>query len=344
VLDDVKPLGPDLQLGDFNFVTKKYISFISQLGYTGSGWQHRVLTEHLLHFGVINWTDISHTITATGHLPANTFQKPLEAMELAWREDLDKAKFSINSLIGVCSLDEVEPYVLASSTDAGDAPAGSLMTQYRVNGRTWFDFVTTYKQKTCCSLKPIYDICLASEARNVGLAIFALKHFNCPLLEFKTDSVMFKMRKRRMPDIATFRYSDISSLRQRYVADHKLNCYCDVTHNTSVALIFRMYQAKESDYMQCEPIKPSRNHLLTIQDLAWNRVSPQEAEHHEGGLLIVGAPGTGKSHLCLQLIARLRAEGFRVEVLSKTWVASQRIDGVTADHWVQRYLNRAHPM
>ena len=31
VLDDVKPLGSDLQLGDFNFVTRKYVSFISQL-------------------------------------------------------------------------------------------------------------------------------------------------------------------------------------------------------------------------------------------------------------------------------------------------------------------------
>ena len=51
-------VGPTL--GDLNFLTKKAKSFVLQLGYTGPGWQHRVLTEWLLHTGVISW-EISRT-------------------------------------------------------------------------------------------------------------------------------------------------------------------------------------------------------------------------------------------------------------------------------------------
>jgi len=103
-------------LGDFNFATSKYTNFISQLGYTGPGWQHKVLTEHLLHFGVISFSDISHTFTATGRLPADIFKKQLEAMETA-RQDKDLAKFSVNSLIGLCNLDETDSYSLTSSAN-----------------------------------------------------------------------------------------------------------------------------------------------------------------------------------------------------------------------------------
>ena len=53
-------------------------------------------------------------------------------------------------------------------------------------------------------------------------------------------------------------------------------------------------------------------------------------------------PGTGKSHFCLQLIEKLKYN-YRVEVVSKTWVASQRINGVTADHWIRKFMTRGTP-
>lgn len=40
-LDDVQPMR-DTTLGDLNFVTKVPSEPITQLGYTGQGWQHRV--------------------------------------------------------------------------------------------------------------------------------------------------------------------------------------------------------------------------------------------------------------------------------------------------------------
>ena len=55
-----------------------------------------------------------------------------------------------------------------------------------------------------------------------------------------------------------------------------------------------------------------------------------------GGLLVLGLPGTGKSHLCKQIVSKLRGEGKHVEVLSKTHVASQRVGGVTCDQFIRR--------
>ena len=54
------------EVGDINFVSAKATNCIHQLGYTGPGFQHRVLTEHLRHFGVIVWADMSHNFTASG--------------------------------------------------------------------------------------------------------------------------------------------------------------------------------------------------------------------------------------------------------------------------------------
>ena len=83
-LDDIEVQANCLNLGDLNFVTKKAKNFVLQLGYTGPGWQHRVLTEWLLNAGVICWADISHTLTATAHHPADILTQPLRVMEAAW--------------------------------------------------------------------------------------------------------------------------------------------------------------------------------------------------------------------------------------------------------------------
>ena len=42
--------------------------------------------EHLLHFGIIDWSCVSHTLTATGHLPGGIFARPLRLMEEAWAD------------------------------------------------------------------------------------------------------------------------------------------------------------------------------------------------------------------------------------------------------------------
>ena len=68
------------ELGDLNLVTKKPTNFIKQLGYTGCGWQRRILTEWLPYTAVIGWQDISHQICAQGHLPHDVLKKHLREL------------------------------------------------------------------------------------------------------------------------------------------------------------------------------------------------------------------------------------------------------------------------
>ena len=75
--------------------------------------------------GVLCWEDISHTLTATAHLPAGLLTKPLRQMEVAWG-DSPLAKLAVNSLIGLWAIDSCFSHTLRSSTYETDAPVGSL--------------------------------------------------------------------------------------------------------------------------------------------------------------------------------------------------------------------------
>ena len=108
------------KLGDLSFVTRAYSNCKAQLGYTGPGWQHRCHTEWLLYTGVIGWGHISHTFTATAHLPADLFVGPLMQMEKAWPGGSIHATRSITSLIGLWCLDEAVCYKVITSNHGGD--------------------------------------------------------------------------------------------------------------------------------------------------------------------------------------------------------------------------------
>jgi len=151
------------ELGDLCFVIEKYTSFIAQLGYTGQGWMHRVQAEWLLHTGTIDWSCISHTLTATTHLPFNLFVAPLRKMEAAWN-DRDLAKRSVNSLIGLWCIDEPKSYKARTSTHVGDCPPGASKRIFHWNdggvSGVIYDFVTTTKLIGCTSCRPLHDLCM----------------------------------------------------------------------------------------------------------------------------------------------------------------------------------------
>ena len=81
------------------------------------------MAEHLLHFGICSWEDITYVFNATGHLPAGLFARPLEQMTLAW-EDIDNgyvlSKLSVNALIGLMAIDQAKTFKHSCSTDSSD--------------------------------------------------------------------------------------------------------------------------------------------------------------------------------------------------------------------------------
>ena len=194
-LDEIKErVSPEL--GDLNFVTRRATGFVRQLGYCGPGWQHRVQTEFLLHTGVICWDDISHVLTATAHHPAELLKRPLQIMESAW-EEMDHAKRSVNSLIGLFCIDDGFAHRLVSSNDERDAPEGSLKSTFYYEGGFVTDYIVSTRLLTSASCRPLHDLCMCTEAVRVGQMIYALKQERATIYEFKTDSILYSPLKRR---------------------------------------------------------------------------------------------------------------------------------------------------
>ena len=59
--------------------------------------------------------------------------------------------------------------------------------------------------------------------------------------------------------------------------------------------------------------------------------------------MIEGIAGTGKSTYARGIVERLKSMGKKVAIISKTHVASSRIDGSTADVWVRRFILGGSP-
>ena len=100
----------------------------------------------MLHYGIINWDCISHTFSATGHLPAGIFARPLRMMEEAW-EGIEEgellSKLSVNALIGLMAIDQSKMYRHSCSTTAEDMPEqASLQSVVCAGDKTLYDFVT----------------------------------------------------------------------------------------------------------------------------------------------------------------------------------------------------------
>lgn len=115
--DEVVTLGNDLR--DFNWIDKGKIQTarrkLKSLPYQGPRWYSKQATQWLLMRGVITWNDVKFGLTATAHLPPNTFQEPQDQIEKIMNPEF--AKKAINSLLGIWTVDTHYSYVVATQHD-----------------------------------------------------------------------------------------------------------------------------------------------------------------------------------------------------------------------------------
>ena len=64
----------------------------------------------------------------------------------------------------------------------------------------------------------------------------------------------------------------------------------------------------------------------------------QAVSNDNQSLLVLGIAGTGKTTYLRHLVEHLRSCKKKVDIISKTHCASSRAGGVTADHYVRRYI------
>ncbi len=319
-LDDIQ-VRTEPGLGDLNFVTKKYSNLVKQLGYCGPGWQHRVQTEFLLYMKIISWEDVSHTLTATAHLPAGLLTQPLRKMEEAWQGDR-LAKLAINSLIGLWAIDQAFSHSMRSSAYETDAPPNSLKQTFHYEGGCTYDFITSTKLLSSSTCRPLHDLCMCTEAVRLGQMIYELQQSRAVIYEFKTDSVLYKPLKKTIPRLATLAFRDLDTLRDAHDPPLKRTKTLKtlwasgapepvflMTACPSDELVFRVQVAAESDPLKSNPGLPERSWELTPPTRDWSLLEPEEGERRvlEGGsLLCTGIAVTGKTTYMRGLVERLR--------------------------------------
>ena len=334
-------------IGDLNYFTAKYRNCIHQLGYTGPGWYSRIAAEWLLHTSVCKWGDLEFILDATAHLPAGLLCQPLEQMEAAWENQEREAKLSVNSLIGLWNIDESLVFTQTSSSREDDAPNQTcLKSTFHYGGGFIYDFITSTKLVSNASCRPLHDLCLCTEMVRVGQMLLALKHSRAIPYELKTDSILYKPLRRKKPNLQDVRYRDLDMIYTRSMPLAQPDV--QMTGLTSETPVFRVGAACARDLMLSRPESlPQRSpHQLELMDRSWCNLQPDigEASVLRGeSLLILGLAGTGKTTYVRGLVERLRADGKSVDIISKTHTAAKRAGGVTADHWVRRYLVNGSP-
>ena len=349
ILDSIQDCD-NFVLGDLVFVTLPYKSCVSQRGFVGAGWYHRVAVEWWLHTGVLTWRHITHKITATSRLPNSVLREPLEIMERCW-DDPDDAKFAVNSLLGCWAIKRNVIYSLTTSTSELDEPPGTTLKRYVAHdtGQV-IDWVKEIEAVGGQSKRPLHDVVLSTECVRMGMALYMLERMSIPkrcILEMKVDSVLFVAGKRAkdkiMKNIGTTKYADLHDLRDHYEGRYgsRLDELCSLKRVDSDAEVYRVHEATDKDFMKGAveaKVDPSRAPFaIESYTQEWKDLSEDEALVHVqngGSLLVLGAPGTGKS----TFLSKASKDLTPIARVSKTWVASSRINGVTLDSFVRRHV------
>ena len=336
--DDIEPTC--YALGDLMFCTKAYKCCVRQYGYTGPGWMHRCQAEWLLYVGVVSWQDLPYKLNALGRLPAELFKGPLEIMEKAWENGLGKQ--SVNAMIGLWCRDQCVSYKIVTSEHPGDAPANSLKRIFKYDGGSVTDYIMKAELTTTVSMRPLWDLCMGTEATRVGQMLHVLRKQRAQIYELKTDSVLYKLPKKKKGVLETLTFKNLS-VRDLFepAGQRRLDQHYTLVPVQSDELVFRVSAATGGDPLMCDPKGPRRSGTYSHKILAWRDLTEAEAREaivNGQSLLVLGLPGVGKSFFCKDLVQQLTALGKRVDITSKTHTASARAGGVTADCYVRRHI------
>jgi len=272
----------------------------------------------------------------------------LKKMEAAWEGEEVLAKFSVNSLIGLWAIDEASLTKVRTSAREDDRPTGEpcLTSVFHYGESQYvFDFMTTTKLVSNSSCRPLHDLCMCTEAVRVGQMLLALKLAGAIPYELKTDSVLYKPLKRRRVELGELTFRSLDTLYTR--ANPLARPAVQLAAVCSDEKPFRVKKAVERDLMKMNPEPPLRSWELKLKPRVWEELSKPEGERRvmelQQGLLVLGIAGTGKTTYCKGIVERLEAQKIKVDVISKTHVASRRAGGVTADHWVRRHVVNGTP-
>ena len=272
-------------------------------------------------------------------------------MEDAWGEDRLMAKLSVNQCIGLWATDKTHVYSVKTTGQGLDAPGAYCKRIVQYAGGQTVDHVYATRCLTNFSMRPIWDQIMATESVRVAQLIYILGQLRVPqrcIKSVKTDCVVVQGlepgRRRRVLGIADTCFKDLANLRRKYEKPGKNqmqldDAYAMASREDDEDPVFRYGEGSVLQGFYKEPVMDAREPEPVM---AWRDLNEADAlaAATEEGLLVLGPPGTGKTHWVRSLVQRLREQGKRVDVIAKTHAACQNFgcDAQTADHWVRRHV------
>ena len=320
------------ELGDLSFVHLRSRKSAWNLlpGMHGTTWLPKNVVAWLLERREITWDDIKWTLTASGHIPKTAFKEVLDIMEEAWSwENAHMAKLSINSMVGLLARSDSMVYAVRSSHNQMDG-IGATMSQffcYENATKTIHDFIWAKSVIDNASCRPVHDQILGHEY----ILMAKIRHLTANIdnrfvRQIKTDCVLYqdvplKHRKTLQRVAEEVTYEDGSPM-YRFLAEGELT-----------PLLVNDSERLPMASSEPEPLRK------------WQTIAEGDLEAHVlsgQSVLITGMPGTGKTFRARSLIARLRAEGKIVEVVSKTHASVANLGANaharTADYFTRRFI------
>jgi hypothetical protein len=173
--------------------------------------------------------------------------------------------------------------------------------------------------------------------------LYVLHRQGARVYELKTDSVLYRPMKRAKKLLQNLEFRDLNRLRDQFdpIRQKRLDQYSSMGIIASSEQVFRCDVATEKDPMKMQPQGPKRVADYEHREFPWRDLTELQAEEavmRGESLLVLGIAGTGKTHFAKKLVELLEHTGKKVDRISKTHCASERIKGVTADHYVRRYV------
>ena len=349
-LDNITPSIPGT-LCDFSYVVERdgRASRLSRLPFVGSMWYHRVAVEFGLHMGLLTWDDIKWSFQATGHVDSDLVAEPLRLMIEAW-QDPEMSKMSVNSMIGLWAKDELELFKVRTGGPEDDQGACQTRLFEFAPGEKVIDRIYVTRLLGNSSMRPIHDLIMHTEATRVAQMRFIMVSLGIPqrsIKDVKTDAIILKgslkLKMEALLEASKITFAELPRLRNRYGEQRQtfLDCRATVAGRPGddeevfrlSCSAHRLQGNYKEPFRHAEPPAPLR---------PWKDVT---AYLPGQSLLILGAPGTGKSHFLRELVTKLRGEGFVVDCISKTHASCGNLgmDCVTADHFTHAHIKNGRP-
>ena len=286
----------------------------------GRGWYHASCVRAALEFGVLARRSITHTATASCHVPADKFAAavgrlmnafPSEEVALADASGANLQKNICNHLVGLFGRRRPVQRNCTTSRCAQDeealAPLGASFRRPVAGCDGWWDFIQETPLVGRHTLFLLYRKVVDEESAMLARTARAVQAIPRSVVhQLNTDSVLFTGPA-------------------GHPEDERVRCFLTEHHR-----------------LKGHRRLPVRDDAAPRAPADWLSVNEEEAERHVlagGGLCIEALAGTGKSTFLRHLAARLRENGRSVLMCAVTHVATANLepDAMTLCRFVFQY-------